>query len=162
MTRLTITVRLTVGFAAAMVLMLIAAALFVALRLRADLDNRVNNSLRARNVAALRAYRYGTNLAGVVLEDPEESFVQLLDVSGAVRQSAGTVIGPAVLVEEVRRAEDESVMVERDLPGVDGPVRILATGMTVDGQQIEDMHSRSRLLTEHSSRGVSWHCCILR
>ena len=87
-----------------MLLVLLAAALFVALRLRADLDDQVDNNLRARNTAALNAYREGTSLAAVAVEDPEESFVQLLDDSGAVLQSAGEVIGPAALPEEVRQA----------------------------------------------------------
>jgi hypothetical protein len=93
-----------------MLLVLSAAALFVALRLRADLDDQVNNNPHALTAAALNAYREGTNLAAVAVEDPEESFVELLDSSGAVVQSAGTVIGPAVLPEQLRQARDGPVL----------------------------------------------------
>ncbi len=67
MKRLPITVRLTVAFAAAMLLVLQAAALFVALRLRADLHDQVDNNLHARNAAALNAYHEGTSLAAVAV-----------------------------------------------------------------------------------------------
>jgi two-component system, OmpR family, sensor kinase len=136
MRRLPITIRLTAAFATAMLVVLLTAALFVAIRLRADLDDRVNSNLRARNVAALTAYREGTSMAAVALEDPEESFVQLLDDSGAVMQSGGGVIGPAVLPEEARRARHGPVLVERNLPGVDGPARVLAAGVTVGDEQL--------------------------
>lgn len=145
MKRLPITVRLTVAFAAAMLLVLLAAALFVAFRLRADLDDQVDNSLRARNAAALNAYHEGTSLAAVAVEDPEESFVQLLNGSGAVLQSAGTVIGPAILTEELRQARDAPVVVERNLPGVDGPARILASGITADQNQFTIVTGQSLL-----------------
>ena len=152
MNRLPITIRLTIAFAAAMVLVLLAAALFVALRLRADLDDQVNNSLHARSVAAFNAYREGTSLAAVAVEDPEESFVQLLDSSGTVVQSAGLVIGPAALPRELRQAGDGPVMVERDLPGIDGPARMLVSGITVDGKQLaivtgQSLHDRNEALS---------------
>lgn len=136
MRRLPIRIRLTAAFATAMLLMLFGAALFVALRLRADLDDRVNNNLHARSVAAVNAYREGTSLAAVALEDPEESFVQLLDQSGLVLQSAGEVIGPSILPDDVRRSLGGPVLIERELPGVDGPARILVSGFTVDGLRL--------------------------
>jgi two-component system OmpR family sensor kinase len=145
MKRLPITVRLTVAFAGAMLLVLLGAALFVGLRLWADLDDRVDNNLRARNAAALNAYRDGTSLAAVALEDPEESFVQLLDGSGSVLQSAGTVIGPAIFAEEVRQALDGAVVVERNLPGVDGPARILASRIMADNSQLTIVTGQSLL-----------------
>ncbi|HEX7210848.1 MAG TPA: hypothetical protein VF241_08005 [Propionibacteriaceae bacterium] len=100
MRRLPITLRLTVAFAAAMLLVLLSAALFVALRLRADLDDQINNNLRARNAAALNAYREGTNLAAVAVEDPEESFVQLAKVDQTVQGPHGPVSG-AIVVDEL-------------------------------------------------------------
>jgi hypothetical protein len=122
MRRLPIRVRLTAAFATAMLLVLLAAALFVALRLHADLDDQVNNNLQARTVAAANAYRGGARLAAVALEDPEESFVQLLDGSGEVLESGGEVVGPAILPEEVRQSR---YGFERELLGVHGPAGIL-------------------------------------
>ncbi len=145
MRRLPITLRLTVAFAAAMLLVLLSAALFVALRLRSDLDDQISNNLWARNAAALNAYREGTNLAAVAVEDPEESFVQLLDDSGTVLQTAGDVIGPAVLPAEVRRALHEALVVERSLPGIDGPARMPVTLIAVDGRQLAIVTGQSLL-----------------
>jgi two-component system, OmpR family, sensor kinase len=145
MRRLPITIRLTVAYAAAMLLMLMAAALFVATRLRADLDDQVNNNLHAREAAALNAFREGTSLAAVAVEDPEESFVQLLDSSGAVVQSAGAVIGPAVHPEELRQTHTRPFIVERNLAGVDGPARILVSGITVDDEQLAIVTGQSLL-----------------
>jgi two-component system OmpR family sensor kinase len=152
MNRLPITIRLTVAFAAAMLLVLLAAALFVALRLRADLDDRVNNNLHARSAAALNAYREGTSLAAVAVEDPEESFVQLLDSSGTVVQSAGAVIGPAALPGELRQAGDGPLIVERNLAGIDGPARMLVSEITVDANQLaivtgQSLHDRNEALS---------------
>ena len=145
MRRLPITLRLTVAFAAAMLLVLLSAALFVALRLRSDLDDQISNNLWARNAAALNAYREGTNLAAVAVEDPEESFVQLLEDSGTVLQTAGDVIGPAVLPAEVRRALHEALVVERSLPGIDGPARMPVTLIAVDGRQLAIVTGQSLL-----------------
>lgn len=145
MRRLPIRVRLTAAFATAMLLVLLAAALFVALRLRADLDDQVNNNLQARTVAAINAYREGARLAAVALEDPEESFVQLLDGSGRILESGGEVIGPAILSDEVRQSRSGPVLVERELPGVDGPARILVTGITVDDRPLRIVIGQSLL-----------------
>jgi two-component system, OmpR family, sensor kinase len=146
MRRLPITLRLTAAFAAAMLLVLLSAALFVALRLRADLDDQINNNLRGRNAAALNAYREGTNLAAVAVEDPEESFVQLIDDSGTVLETAGDVIGPAVLPAELRRALLGALVVERSLPGIDGPARmLLVTVIAVDGRQLAIVTGQSLL-----------------
>ena len=126
MRRMPILVKLTAAFAVATMLMLAAAAAFVYFRLRADQDDRVDANLQARAVAAATAYADGTALAGVALEDPEESFAQVLTPSGVVVASAGTLRGPALTPDEVDRASRAEVVVERALRGVDGVARILA------------------------------------
>jgi two-component system OmpR family sensor kinase len=103
------------------------------------------NNLQARTVAAINAYREGARLAAVALEDPEESFVQLLDGSGRVLESGGEVIGPAILPDEVRQSRSGPVLVERELPGVDGPVRVLVTGITVDDRPLTIVIGQSLL-----------------
>lgn len=120
-----IRVRLTVAFALAMLLMLATAALFVSLRLREDLDDRIDASMRAR-VAALVEGQREPMLAGVALEDPEETFVQLMSPTGTVLDSVGTVRGPALGAVDARRATTRPVTLERVLPGVDGRARVLA------------------------------------
>jgi len=124
-TRPPILVRLTAAFASATLLMLATAAAFVYLRLRADLDDRVDANLRARAAAASSALTEGTDIEGVAVEDPEESFAQVLSVDGVV-DTAGSVIGAALTPDEVRRSLDADVVFERPLPGIDGNARILA------------------------------------
>ncbi|MBA2325869.1 MAG: two-component sensor histidine kinase [Actinobacteria bacterium] len=115
-----------------MLLMLASAALFVYLRLRADLDDRINASLQSR-VAALLDPGGEPSLAGVALEDPEETFVQLLSPTGEVLDSVGTLRVPALAPVEARRASAEMVTLERELPGVDGRARLLADAEPGEG-----------------------------
>lgn len=125
MKRLPIRIRLTVAFALAMLLMLAIAAFFVYVRLRADLDDRIDASLRARFTVLVE--RPGLpSLAGVALDDPEESFVQLLSPTGEVLATGGTLRGPALRPVEASRASAERISLVRRLPGIDGPARILA------------------------------------
>jgi two-component system, OmpR family, sensor kinase len=129
--RLPILIKLTAAFAATTLLTLAAAALFVYLRLQADLDDRVDANLHARTGAAATALTEGTSLAGVAVEDPEESFAQVLG-PGGVRQTAGSLDGAAITPEEVDEALRHDVVVERTLPGIDGVARILATSQDTD------------------------------
>jgi signal transduction histidine kinase len=123
--RLPILVKLTAAFAAAMLLMLGIAAVFVYLRLRADLDDRVNANLRARAAAAAVALADRTDIESVAVEDPEESFAQVL-TGDRLLESAGLAIGPALTPEEVSAALRSDLVVERPVPGIDGTARILA------------------------------------
>ncbi|MGI8692932.1 MAG: histidine kinase dimerization/phospho-acceptor domain-containing protein [Geodermatophilaceae bacterium] len=126
-----------------MLLMLASAALFVYLRLRADLDDRIDASLRSR-VVALVEPQGEPSLAGVALEDPEETFVQLLSPTGEVLDSVGTLRGPALSPAETQRAAAGTVSLERALNGVDGRARLLADSgagdrtVVVAGQSLLD------------------------
>jgi two-component system OmpR family sensor kinase len=126
---LPIRVRLTAAFALALMLVLAGAGLFVYLRLRADLDDGVNATLQTR-ANAVAAEQSGTKPAavrGIALEDPEESFVQLLSPAGRVLDSVGGAPDPTLSRSEIRRAAHETVKVERrSLPGIDGSARVLA------------------------------------
>ncbi len=127
MSRFPILTRLTVAFALAMLVMLSAAAAFVALRLRADLDDRINASLDARATAAAAAIQQDhSRVESVPLDDPEETFVQVLDLNGAVLAQVGTAASPSVTTADIARAGVEPRFVlERDVAGVDGRARIL-------------------------------------
>lgn len=118
-----------------MLLMLARSAIFVHLRLRADLDDRIDASLRSR-VAALVQPDRAPSLAGVALEDPEETFVQLVSPKGTVPDSVGTLRGHALSPTEVRRATAGPVAVEHHFPGVDGCARLLARSRTDEGAAI--------------------------
>ena len=135
MSRLPIRVRLTVAFGLAMLLMLVSAALFVYQRLRADLDDHVNASLRSRAAALIDA-RGAPTLSGVALEDPEETFVQLMSPIGNLLDSVGSLRTPALSPREARRATAAPVILERELAGVDGRARVLARSAGGDGSEI--------------------------
>ena len=143
MSRLPIRLKLTVAFGVAMLVMLAGSALFVYLRLRDDLDDRIDASLRSR-VASFVEAPGAASLVGVALEDPEEMFGQLLSPTGELLDSVGTLESPALLPAEARRAATETVIFERQLPDVDGRARLLARSddddavIVVVGQSLRD------------------------
>jgi two-component system, OmpR family, sensor kinase len=125
--RLPIRVRLTAAFAAAMVLVLVAAGLFVYLRLRANLDDGVNEALSAR-AATLAARQSDPDRVQALRDavvDPEESFAQVLTPAGRPLATAGNARRSALTPAEVRRAATRGVIAERRLPAIDGAARIL-------------------------------------
>jgi signal transduction histidine kinase len=123
-TRLPILVKLTAAFAATTLFMLAAAAAFVYVRLRHDLDDRVDANLHSRSAAAATALSAGTDVGSVAVEDPEESFVQVLSTA-EVLQTAGSPIGAVINADQVAEALQHDLVVERELPGIDGVARIL-------------------------------------
>jgi two-component system, OmpR family, sensor kinase len=121
--RLPIRARMTAAFALAMVLVLAAAGLFVYLRLEDDLDESVDDGLETRAAAVAAS---GAAAAGAV-GDPEEGFAQVLGVGGRVLDSVGGARGRVLLAAEVARARaGDTFLVEREVPGIEGNVRVLA------------------------------------
>jgi len=145
-----------------MLIMLASAALFVYLRLRADLDDRIDASLRSR-AAALVEPRGAPSLGTVGLEDPEETFVQLLSPTGRVLDSVGTLRVAALSPPEAQQAIASTIMVERDLPGVDGRARVLARSargeepaVLVVGQSLVDRNDAlSNVVSSFALGGVA-------
>ena len=150
MSRLPIRARLTVAFAGAMVLVLLGAALFVFLRLRADLDETVNAglSVRADAVAALaERSTFVLDEGGPgATEDPEDGFAQVVAPDGHVIDSVGGASGPVLDPAETQQARDSHLLIERSVQGVEGTARILARPasnvpggpIVVVGQSLED------------------------
>lgn len=161
LSRLPIRARLTVAFGLAMLLMLASAALFVYVRLRADINERIDATLESR-IAGVLEPRRAPGLVGVALEDPQESFVQLFSTSGELLDSVGNVQGAALSATEAARASTEPVWLERDLPGLDGPVRLLARAgpdpnavIVVAGQSFADRDDAlSNLVSSFALGGV--------
>jgi len=124
--RLPIRVRLTIAFAAATTLVLIAAAAFVYVQLRDDLDESVDAALGARAAAVARSGA-AAGLAG----DSEDGFAQVQTGDGRVIDAAGGARG-AVTPQSG----------ERRVAGVDGTARVLArpdgSNVIVVGQTLED------------------------
>jgi two-component system, OmpR family, sensor kinase len=116
---------------------LAGAALFVYLRLRADLDESVNSGLSARATAFA-----ATRAAGV--GDPEEGLAQLLGPSGHVLAAEGRVRAPVLRGPELRRARRGRLVLEQPVAGIEGDVRLLARpgpgddDVVVVGQSLDD------------------------
>jgi two-component system, OmpR family, sensor kinase len=133
-------VRLTAAFAVAMALVLAAAGLFVYERLRSDLDESITDGLSARAAAVAAANAPSAGAAG----EAEDGFAQRLDADGRVLAGAGDVKGSVLSRGELRRAQaGERVLVEREVPGIDGPTRVLAKAgrgseVVAVGQSLED------------------------
>ena len=128
MAKVPLRVRLTAAFAAAMVVMLAAAALFVYLRLRADLDEAIDAGLRS---------------AATPVVERDEGFVQRVSPSGRLLSSTGGSGKPVLSAAELGRARRGRVRLERPVAGIDSTTRILARPgpagtVTVSGQSLDD------------------------
>jgi two-component system, OmpR family, sensor kinase len=131
-------VRLTAAFALALVLVLAGAAVFVYVRLRADLDDGVDATLHARAHAGA-VLQSGPRAAGArdaVLDDPEESFVQILTPGGRLVAQAGRARVVAFTPADLRRAARGEVVLERSIPGIDGRARVLGRPAVVRGRPV--------------------------
>ncbi len=106
--------------------MLAAAAAFVYVQLRADLDESVDATLAVRAAAVARS-----GAAAGVAGDSEDGFAQVLARDGRIADAAGGARGPV----EPRAGE-------RRIPGVDGTARVLVrpagANVVVVGQSLED------------------------
>jgi two-component system, OmpR family, sensor kinase len=132
--RLPIRVRLTAAFALAMLVVLVAAALFVYLRQRADLTEAIDHGLERRSddVAAV-IHRSGTSIVAADngrLTDPEDTFIQVLTPDGRLVNGTKTVPNPALSRNEARRVSGDAEVFEHKLQGVEGTTRMLGRPLT--------------------------------
>ena len=133
MRSLPIKLRLTLAFALAMGVVLAATGAFLYLELRASLGESIDESLEARasEVAprlALGGLIVGPGM-GSGLVDPDERFLQVLDLRGRVVDATPTVEDGPLLEQEAltRAAERRTTWLElEEVPGISGPTRILA------------------------------------
>jgi len=139
--RLPIRLRLTLAFALAMALVLAATGTFVYVRMRAELDQSVDQGLRARAAdvsALLRRAGPGLGEAGALAE-PEESFAQVIAPDGSVLDATPRLGKRALLRgEELRRALRSRVFTERDrVAGLEGSARLLGSpARAKDGSRV--------------------------
>ncbi len=130
MRRLPIRLRVTVAFAAALALVLLAAGAFVYLSFESELTRTVDAGLRTRaaEVSALRAT--GASLADArssLPDDREESFAVVLGSAGRTVDATPGAPASRLTAQELRRARAGPLYLERPHGAVDGePVRLLA------------------------------------
>jgi two-component system OmpR family sensor kinase len=121
-----------------MVLVLAGAGVFVYVRLKENLDDTINNGLRSRAddvTALIRQSDAGlTSAAGGRLAEPEESFAQVLTTNGRLLDATQGVGIPALRSGQAERVSPSGTLFERRLPGVDGPARLLARRVVVQGR----------------------------
>ncbi len=125
--RLPIRLRLTLAFAAGMVIVLTALGAFVYLRLAHELTAQIDVALRSRAQVVEAGVRNGTFEAqsgGLI--DADEAFAQVLDASGTVLESSPQVSG-GPLVSASSLPETGPMFLERHVPDLEDPIRLLVT-----------------------------------
>jgi two-component system, OmpR family, sensor kinase len=138
--RLPIRARLTAAFALAMVMVLVAAGLFVYVRLKDDLNESVTAGLQARAAAVAASNEASAGASG----DAEEGFAQVLGTDGEAIDLAGGAGDAALSSQERRRvARGVELTLERRVPGIEGTARILArpgmgSDIVVVGESLDD------------------------
>lgn len=129
MTAMPIRVRLTIAFATATSFVLVGAFLFVYVRLQDDLNDSIDNTLRARSAAAIELLGSTGSIGSFPLEDSEEAFVQLLAADGSVVEQVGDVRGEAIDLAELQSISVDPSWSESSIPGIDGPARLLSVAL---------------------------------
>jgi hypothetical protein len=123
-------VRLAAAFAAALLVVLALAAVFVYLRVSSELTGALDDELETRAAALSTVARGAPPQAAGPLPAPnegEEGFSQVLAASGEVIASTRPPAeGSAIDEATLRRASREAVVVERPLEEVEDEARILA------------------------------------
>ena len=133
MSRLPIKLRVTLAFAAVMAVVFVAVGLFLYLQLGDSLDDSIDNGLRSRAgdaVALVQGSGGGIQRgARESLIESDESFAQVLSADGGVLDSTPQLQGEAVLspAEAEQASEGAAFFEHPPPPGVEGPVRLLAT-----------------------------------
>ena len=143
MNRLSVRLRVTLAFAAVMAIVLAAIGLFLYLRLSDQLSESIDNGLRSRatEVSAL-VREEDARLSGGgsdPLIEQDESFAQILRGDGGVIDSSAQLAGVSVLTApQVSAVASGPTLFEVErVPGLEGPVRVLAVPVEADdGERI--------------------------
>jgi signal transduction histidine kinase len=127
-----------VAFALAMVAVLAAAALFVYLRQRAELNDAIDHALRSRSNDVI-ALISGSDadleeVRGNHLTSSEASFIQVLAPDGRRLDGTGGFEGPALRPADAQRASGRAVVIERSIPALGGEARMLTRRIETRGQ----------------------------
>ena len=128
MSRLPLRLRLTLGFALAMAVVLGAVGALLYVRLDDALSEQLDESLEVRAQALADGGGIGTG--------DEENVAQRLGPDGSPTASSPGLGTPLVTPEEATRAQDGSFFLTRDVGGE--PMRLLVTSTLVVGASLED------------------------
>jgi two-component system OmpR family sensor kinase len=159
--RLPIRLQVTLAFAAALALVLLAAGAFVYLRFEEELERTVDSGLRSRaaEVTALRAS--GSTLAtarSAALVEDEESFAVVLDARG--RELDATPGAPDVQLDRDELSGRGPRFLDREHGAADGePARLLAVSagdeVVVVGQALDDQREALAALLTLGGLGLA-------
>jgi two-component system, OmpR family, sensor kinase len=147
--RLPLRVKLTLAYTGAMAALLIAAGIVLSLLVARNLDNAIDDGLRARAGDAAALVRAGAGRGG--LSRSGEEYAQVLTHAGAVVDTTPRAGPRAVLAPgELRRALHETVIADRNDSG-DAAVRLLAQSVrNGEGRRVvvvgESLAERGRAL----------------
>ena len=137
MSRLSIRWRVTLAFAGALAIVLLAVGTFIYLRYETELTKTVDAGLRTRAAEVAS----GADLSAVSAIDDEESFAQIVAPDGRVLDATPGAANVRLTAAELRRAP---VFVERDDGTIDEePARLLAvpsgSEFVVVGASLDDL-----------------------
>lgn len=148
MSRVPIRLRLTAAFAAAMLLVLAGAALFVFARVRAELNESVTATAEARvdAMAAQLDGPGGTLESSGELLDPEEAFAQVILPDGRLLEGVGGAAEVALAPPALEQVAGGAVVLDAQVEGIEGTARVVArpaserrgSPIVVAGQSLED------------------------
>lgn len=134
-----IRVRLALGFAAVMAVVLAGIGTFVYLRTRTDLDAQIERELAARTAGVIAIVRDDGDDLGDPVQDPlgrvdPEGAVQVLGPDGRVVDATATaLLGERLLDGDQVRAIRDGTATSFDVDGPLGPLRVIATWARDDG-----------------------------
>jgi signal transduction histidine kinase len=138
---LSLRVKITLAFAAAMAVLLTGLGLFIYARFQANLDESLNQGLRthANDVVALvkqsdtglaEAGATGLNRAGGGLAQVLAPGPRVVD------QTRGIPHTPILTAPDIARATHEPIILTTRVAGVAGPVRLLVTSVRAQGESL--------------------------
>ena len=142
MKRLPVRVRITLGFALAMALVLSVVGLVAYRQLAAGLSDDLNRELQQRaQDLTFPVSQPGSSLdslAGSGFIERGESFAEVATVDGRVLQATATLHGrPLLSPVEAARAATGTIFLDRpNAPGLNEPARMLATTVLQSGRRV--------------------------
>jgi signal transduction histidine kinase len=154
--RFPLRLRVTVGFAAGMAVVLAALGVFLYLRVGQDLMNGIDMELRSRaqviEDAPALSFIHLIRAEGSLI-DPDEAFAQLLTPTGRILVASSAVSkAPVVPASDLRSVREPRFFISR-VRGMEDPVRVLAirsargpNGVLVVGTNLGDRHDALRRL----------------